>query len=447
VLALKLARDQLAADPEVDVVLIAGGYRNGDLIDLHDPNVRFMYNLGAGAGGAGGRARPRAPDRPGAHRHRRRFSLDVLVPVGGTVAPVTPRTSATTGCRCRPHGMKARLEELSLANFVTVVREAVRKAGATMDDVAYLAMLHVKPSAHAHLLRTLGIDAGALDLPRRLRPPGPGRPGALARARGAARPAATGRPGGAGRRRRRLRLERHHPALGGAGSAGEDRRPGHRAGRGGAMTFDVAASAPRSRPTAPPSTGTAAGHYGAMDRRAARLAARLHALGVERFDRISILAHNHLAPRPVARRRRRRASSTRRSTRGSARWSCARGRHAAPAAAAPRRRARRGGRAAWACRRWRSRTTTPGSASRGAGRRPIPAVGPEDPQMILLTGGTTGLPKGAVLPYRQQAANAAATVLSWGLRDDDLAVQATPCFHAAMNALTTPLYTWGRASR
>jgi 3-oxoacyl-[acyl-carrier-protein] synthase III len=159
VLALKLARDQLAADPAVDVVLIAGGYRNGDLIDLRDPDVRFMYNLGAGGGAIvveRGRGHAIGP----AHiLTDGRFSLDVLVPVGGTMTPVTAENAHDYRLTVPdPAGMKARLEELSLANFVTVVREAVRKAGATMDEVAYLAMLHVKPSAHRHLLRTLGIE-------------------------------------------------------------------------------------------------------------------------------------------------------------------------------------------------------------------------------------------------------------------------------------------------
>jgi 3-oxoacyl-[acyl-carrier-protein] synthase III len=159
VLALKLARDQLAADPDVDVVLIAGGYRNGDLIDLHDPNVRFMFNLGAG-GGAMVVERGRGHAIGPAHiLTDGRFSLDVLVPVGGTMTPITPDNARDYRLHVPdPVGMKARLEELSLGNFVTVVREAVRKAGATMDEVAYLAMLHVKPSAHRHLLRTLGID-------------------------------------------------------------------------------------------------------------------------------------------------------------------------------------------------------------------------------------------------------------------------------------------------
>ncbi len=72
-----------------------------------------------------------------------------------------------------------------------------------------------------------------------------------------------------------------------------------------------------------------------------------------------------------------------------------------------------------------------------------PELGPEDTQMILLTGGTTGLPKGAMLPYRQGFYNAVNTVLSWGLRPDDCAIQATPAFHAAVNALTVPLLHLG----
>ncbi len=53
--------------------------------------------------------------------------------------------------------MKQRLEQKSLDNFVTVVEEAVRRSGAQVGDIAYLAMLHVKPSAHNYLLDQLGL--------------------------------------------------------------------------------------------------------------------------------------------------------------------------------------------------------------------------------------------------------------------------------------------------
>lgn len=72
-----------------------------------------------------------------------------------------------------------------------------------------------------------------------------------------------------------------------------------------------------------------------------------------------------------------------------------------------------------------------------------PELDPEDPQLMLFTGGTTGVPKGAVQPYRQGFHNAVNTILSWGLRPEDCVIQATPCFHAAVNALTVPLLHLG----
>jgi fatty-acyl-CoA synthase len=208
------------------------------------------------------------------------------------------------------------------------------------------------------------------------------------------------------------------------------------------MSFDVAGFRAAVTPDRPAVHWDGAWvTYGAMDRRAARLAGRLLAAGAERFDRVAILAHNHLAhldlwlatakagvvyaplnPRLSVPELQAIVAMLR------PRLLLHDAAHAATAAAlaAP----------AVALEDYEAWLGDPPPA-------PDPHVAAADPQMVLLTGGTTGLPKGAVLPYRQQAANAAATVLSWGLRDDDLAVQATPCFHAALNALTTPLYALG----
>lgn len=69
----------------------------------------------------------------------------------------------------------------------------------------------------------------------------------------------------------------------------------------------------------------------------------------------------------------------------------------------------------------------------------------EDPALMLFTGGTTGLPKAAVIPYRQLLINAMQTSMAWGLRPEDCCIVATPMFHAALNALATPLlYLGGR---
>ena len=140
VLAIKQARDLLVADDSVNTVLVAGGYRNSDLIDLGDERVRFMYNLGAG-GGAAVVQRGRGHEVLGSSIVTDgSFSLDVLVPVGGTKAPLTPDNLADYRLQVTdPAGMKARLEEKSLQTFLQVVRDAVKRSGADMSHVDYLA--------------------------------------------------------------------------------------------------------------------------------------------------------------------------------------------------------------------------------------------------------------------------------------------------------------------
>ena len=50
--ALEVARGLFATRKEVGVVLVAGGYRNGDLVDYQDPHTRFLYDLAAGGAAA-----------------------------------------------------------------------------------------------------------------------------------------------------------------------------------------------------------------------------------------------------------------------------------------------------------------------------------------------------------------------------------------------------------
>ncbi len=161
VLALKQARDLILADEEVNTVLVAGGYRNGDLIDFKNERLRFMYNLGAG-GAAAVVARDAEKNRILASHILTdgSFSLDVLVPVGGTKTPLTSENAGRYKLEVfDPDGMKARLEAKSLENFLVVVRRAVEKSGFQVSDIGYLAILHVKKSAHDYLLRELGLSS------------------------------------------------------------------------------------------------------------------------------------------------------------------------------------------------------------------------------------------------------------------------------------------------
>ncbi len=80
---------------------------------------------------------------------------------------------------------------------------------------------------------------------------------------------------------------------------------------------------------------------------------------------------------------------------------------------------------------------------------PLPPVEMEasDPWVLCYTGGSTGIPKAAVLTHGSITANAANTVVSWGLSADDVALLNAPLFHTGgLNVFTTPLVYAGGAS-
>ena len=178
--------------------------------------------------------------------------------------------------------------------------------------------------------------------------------------------------------------------------------------------------------------------YGELDERAGRVARRLHAEGVREGDRVAILAHNHLAHLDLMLAAPRLgficAPLNHRVSAAEQKALCS---ELAPALLL------------------HDRANADKAAATGVRLLPLERYGdwlaksaPELPartpregdiHMLLLTGGSTGLPKAAQLTYRQVATNAANTVECWGLTGEDCAIQATPAFHAAVHVLTTPL--------
>ncbi|NTW98083.1 MAG: 3-oxoacyl-ACP synthase, partial [Oscillochloris sp.] len=159
--ALQLARGLFAADPSVNTILIAGGYRNGDLVDPRNPRTRFMLNLSCGGGALIlRRDHPRNRLLGVAVISDGSFSLDVIIPAGGTVEPLTPEAIEAGRNRLDvtdPEGMKRRLDELSMRNFLGVIDAALARSGRTRAEIGYLNILHMKRSAHDFVLRELGL--------------------------------------------------------------------------------------------------------------------------------------------------------------------------------------------------------------------------------------------------------------------------------------------------
>ena len=85
------------------------------------------------------------------------------------------------------------------------------------------------------------------------------------------------------------------------------------------------------------------------------------------------------------------------------------------------------------------------SADRNQGRRRSPS--PEDPALIVYTSGTTGPPKGAVLPRRAITSNLDALADAWAWTERDVVAHALPLFHVhgLVVGILGPLRRGGRA--
>jgi 3-oxoacyl-[acyl-carrier-protein] synthase-3 len=158
-----MSKDMLLADDDINTILIAGGYRNGDFIDYTDKNVSMMYNLAAGGGAL---ILQKGLDRNlvlGSHiMADGSLSRDVGVEIGGIAKPFTS-ANIDAGYKSlrlfEPEHMKNRLNEVSVSNWYHCIDESLRKSGGlTRDDIGYLAILHFKRSQHDAMVAHLGLN-------------------------------------------------------------------------------------------------------------------------------------------------------------------------------------------------------------------------------------------------------------------------------------------------
>ncbi|GAB7012440.1 ketoacyl-ACP synthase III [Halolamina salina] len=165
-----IAFRQVAAQIEtgdVDTALLVGASREEDLVDYTDADASFMFNFGSGAcatvleRGAGERALATF------HGHAAKtdgsFSRDVIMPAGGSELPPS-RATVDEGLHTLtvpdPDGMKERLGEVSLANFLSVADDALAASGLTREDIDFVALTHMKRSFHDYLTDELGVGDG-----------------------------------------------------------------------------------------------------------------------------------------------------------------------------------------------------------------------------------------------------------------------------------------------
>lgn len=159
--AMKMAKDMLLADDEINTILIAGGYRNGDFVDYTDKNMSMMFNLSAGGGAIILKKNYNKNLLLGSHIiSDGSLARTAGVEIGGTINPYN-NTNIEQGLKSLrlldAERMKKRLNEVSAANWNLCIEKSLEKSGFKKEDLDYLAILHIKKSGHLGMLTDWGL--------------------------------------------------------------------------------------------------------------------------------------------------------------------------------------------------------------------------------------------------------------------------------------------------
>lgn len=159
--ALKIAKDMLIADEDINMIMIVGGYRNGDFVDYADKNMSMMFNLSAGGGAIILKKNYNKNLLLGSHIiGDGSLSRTAGVEIGGTVNPISESNINQAYKSLRlldPVKMKDRLNEVSVPNWFSCIDKSLQKSGLSRSDLGYLAILHIKRSGHDGMLQDLGL--------------------------------------------------------------------------------------------------------------------------------------------------------------------------------------------------------------------------------------------------------------------------------------------------
>lgn len=161
VAAMKIAKDMITADDEINTVMIVGGYRNGDFIDYADPKVSFMYNLSAGAGAMILKRNHGRNLLLGTHiMTDGSLARDAGVEFGGITNPISAENVDIAYKSLRVFNekhMKDRLNDVSMDNWMHCINRAFEKSGVDRCQLGYLAGLHFKRSMYEYMVKELGL--------------------------------------------------------------------------------------------------------------------------------------------------------------------------------------------------------------------------------------------------------------------------------------------------
>lgn len=161
-LVLKLAKEMLLGDPDLNRVLVVMGSKESELLNYKDHRMRFLFNFSDGGAAA--------VIRKGCPRNRilsssvvtdGDFSLDVYLSEGGSRLR---EKMEGIGKYDRffevpdSENMKKRLDKVSLSNFRRVISQATLRSGFEEKDIKFIGITHMKKSFYEAILKEFGLS-------------------------------------------------------------------------------------------------------------------------------------------------------------------------------------------------------------------------------------------------------------------------------------------------
>ncbi len=155
-LGLRISRDMMIGDQDINTVLLAGGTRNVDLVDYTNPDTRWLLPTSA-SGGAVLLQRGYSANLLGemAFLIDPEMADEVYVPGGGTVHPFSPENLGSKIMYYQTPHPQIVSSYLSL-QFAKKLAEVIRTAGAGSID--YLALRHLCPRDRKQVLSELNLS-------------------------------------------------------------------------------------------------------------------------------------------------------------------------------------------------------------------------------------------------------------------------------------------------
>lgn len=166
-LALKVAKDMMRCDENLKNVLVVGGNTNAYLVDYQDKDQSFLYNMSpAGFAVLLKRDYNKNVLLETEIITDHVFCDDVIGKWGGTLYPITDEIAKDSEALRKAklinmpdkEGMKRRLAERSLPNFVNAVKGSTKKSGLETTDIDFIGISHINLKAHIAILNELGLE-------------------------------------------------------------------------------------------------------------------------------------------------------------------------------------------------------------------------------------------------------------------------------------------------